>query len=1178
MRLTFFIRILLICFAIVLLAPLKTSAQEEHLYDEITLYLEIPRIGGGDLPALIKGEEAFLSITDLFDYLKIKNTPSEDLFTVSGFFIDPEATYTIDRRENTITYQDKLYNLETGDLVRSETGLYLRSSLFGKIFGLDCKFSFRTLSVKLETRLELPLIKEMRQETLRQNISKLKGEIKADTIIGRTYPHFRFGMADWSVITNEQIKGQSNARINLKLGAVIAGGEATASLNYYSRDPFNEKQQYYLWRYVNNDNTLWKQIIAGKINTGAISSIYNPVIGAQITNTPTTFRRSFGSYTLSNKTNPGWVVELYVNNVLVDYVKADASGFYSFEVPLVYGNSMIKLKFYGPWGEEESQEQNITIPYAFVPNKTLEYTASAGMVEDTLHSIFSRGNVNYGLTSGITVGGGVEYLSSVTSGPVMPFINTSLRITKNLLASAEYTYGVRAKGTLTYRLPSNVQFDLNYTWYDRDQTAINYKYLEERKAMISVPIKVKRFFAYSRLTYYQIVLPTTKYTTGEWLLSGSVFGVNTNLTTYALFIGNADPNIYSNIAVSFRIPGSFTVIPQVQYGFTQKQLYTAKLAVEKHLLGNGFLNLSFERNFRSNYNAGEIGFRYDFSFAQAGVSVRQGNNTTTLVQYARGSFINDSRTKYFKADNRTNVGTGGVTILPYLDINANMTYDTGEPKVTGLNVQSSGGRIIYNIGDTTIRILNLEPYTKYFVELSESGFDNIAWKIKNKTLSIVIDPDQLKLIEVPVSVEGEATGNVAITHDSTEVGIGRIIVNFYRTPNKLIGHALTEPDGYFSFFGLAPGSYNVRIDSVQLRKLKMTSSPESLFFKVKPGTEGDYIDGLNFKLTIKAEIPVDTTRGAITQEKTVRKDTSYLVVHEVSRELVTIKEDFLSIQLGAFRVKANADRLKKKIADVIDKNVEIIYEDGLYKVRITGFKDREELNGYIPTLQKLGIKEMWVVTNKAKKEYWVTKTRQDSIAKVEEEQKKPGSTIQVGSFTNKEDVDAAIDRLLAAVEEMVTVRKEGDSYKVQITEIRDTARIRELIPSLNDRGFRNLIVIHPDLEGTPPVVVPRDTALVEPMRDTAFVKPEIKAEAPPVNIPRFLLHAAKFYKHHLAVRAQKRIERKLKMPVEIIKDWDAYRVVITGFFTREDTYKYYPELVGLGYHEVFVIERSPQKK
>jgi len=142
-------------------------------------------------------------------------------------------------------------------------------------------------------------------------------------------------MADWSAYASEEINGKTDTRLNLALGAMIAGGEMTASLNYNNYDPFTEKQQYYLWRYVNNDFKPLRQVMAGKIASQAISSIYNPVLGVQLTNTPTTYRRSFGSYILSDYTEPGWIVELYVNNVLVDYIKADASGFFKFEVPLV---------------------------------------------------------------------------------------------------------------------------------------------------------------------------------------------------------------------------------------------------------------------------------------------------------------------------------------------------------------------------------------------------------------------------------------------------------------------------------------------------------------------------------------------------------------------------------------------------------------------------------------------------------------------------------------------------------------------------------------------------------------------------------------------------------------------------------------------------------------------------
>ncbi len=384
------------------LSVIRSYAQEEPEYYEIAVFLDVPLVGGGEIDAVIKGEDVYLPVTDLFNFLKIKNVPSPDLETITGFFINPEGTYRIDRSKNIIEYGGELFRLNPGDLVRTETNLYLKAYYFGHVFGLECIFDFRNLAVTVNAQLELPLIREMRLEEMRRNLTLLKGEEKADTTIGRTYPMFHFGMADWSAIATEQINGPAEARLNLTLGSILFGGETTISLNYNSREPFTEKQQYYLWRYVNNDNKALRQVMAGKIATRATSTIYDPVVGVQVTNAPTTFRRSFGSYTLSDKTEPGWIVELYVNNVLVDYVVADPAGFYSFEVPLVYGSSRVRLKFYGPWGEERTSERNISIPFNFIPKNTLEYNVSAGMVEDTLHSRFSRASVNYGLSKNVT--------------------------------------------------------------------------------------------------------------------------------------------------------------------------------------------------------------------------------------------------------------------------------------------------------------------------------------------------------------------------------------------------------------------------------------------------------------------------------------------------------------------------------------------------------------------------------------------------------------------------------------------------------------------------------------------------------------------------------------------------------------------------------------------------------
>ena len=935
----------------------------------------------------------------------------------------------------------------------------------------------------------MPVIREMRLEQMRANMSHLRGEVKTDTTIARKYPLLHLGMADWSVISTQQSPGGTDTRVNLALGTVIAGGEANVLLNYDNTSTFTEKQQQYQWHFVNNDQPVLRQVTAGKINATATSSIFDPILGVQFTNTPSTYRRSFGTYTLSDITEPNWMVELYVNNVLIDYMKADGSGFYKFEVPLVYGNSAVKLKFYGPWGEERTKEQNLSIPFNFLPPKELEYSLSAGLVEDSIHSRFGRALMNYGVSRHLTIGAGVEYLSSVAKSPAMPFLSASIQLMSNLMITGEYTNGVKSKGILDYRLPSNLQFELDYTKYVPGQKAIIYNYLEERKGVVSIPIRGKNFTLYTRFTVNQIVLPGITNTNAEMLWSGSVHQVATNFTTYGLFTGVANPYIYSNLALTFRLPKRITLTPQTQFEYNHERFISARGIIEKPLFKHGYLNISFEQNFASKTRNLEVGIRYDLSFAQAGLSVRSTNTINSLIESARGSILYDHKSHYLGTNNRTSVGKGGIALLPYLDINGNGKRDKGEPKVPGLQFRINGGTIKRSDKDTTIHILDLVPYTSYFLELDKNSFDNIGWQMHNLSMKVNIDANQFKTIEIPVSVIGEASGNVYLESSAQ----GRILVCFYRLNGTLAGRVMTESDGYYSYLGLTPGKFTARIDPDQLKKLKMVSVPESIPINIAPSRDGTILDGLDFHLNLINKEPVkepakDTTKTVskvipvvvatpaetpktvavtltnqslptktpsniptnqtasiqaplttitsppavapanpiipvkaipapvkatpsimvttpvtvpttpvitktsqvsnvntlpvtisnpkadvlnkvqelITNQPPVNKKDVQSSVQKAdstdqSKRQVAIKRFGSAIQAGAFTKEQNAVNVKEQLIKVTDNPVDILHEDGLYKVQIWGFKGRKEALEYLPKLKRKGFTESFVV-------------------------------------------------------------------------------------------------------------------------------------------------------------------------------------------------------------------------
>lgn len=954
---------------ILLFIPLCSFSQEsEPEYDEIPVFLSVPRIGGTEVSALLKGETIYLSITDLFNFLKIKNSSTSGFDKISGYFINQDDPYEIDRINNTILYKKKVYKLNSGDLMRTETNLYLKINYFGEIFGLECIFNFRSLTVTLNTKIDLPVIREMRQEQLRKSIRQLKGEVEVDTTLKQRFTLFNFGNLDWTAASTQSSDEAVNYRFTSNIGAVVAGGETSLQINYFNNSPFRLKDQYYQWRYANNDLKLFKQATIGKIYSNSLSTLTSSVIGGQITNTPTTYRRSFGTYTLSDVTEPDWMVELYVNNILVDYKRADASGFFTFEIPLIYGSTNVKLQFYGPWGEEKSKEKRIEIPFNFLPAGRFEYRLSGGMVDDSLNRVYSRANFDYGVSRFLTVGAGVEYLTPLDSeASYIPFAKASLKIGPNLLLSGEYNYGVNFNTIVNWKFKNDIQFELNYKKYDKGQRVVSTSYTEERKFTASIPIRFKKIYLYTRLGLNQYLLQTSKYSTAELLFSGSLFGINTNLTTNAQYNEGGDPNVFSSLALSLRLPGSFMLTPQAQYNYNSGKLTTARIGLEKKLFKKGYFNFAYQRNVIDKYNNFELGFRYDFSFAQAGVIAQRTGKKTTVTESANGSILIDSKTKYIGTSGRSTAGTGGLVIYSFMDINCNGKRDEGEPKAYGLQVHINGGRMEKNDKDTTIRIFELEPYADHILTFDGSAFDNIAWQMKITNLKVTVTPNLFRKIEVPIYVLGEISGYVYMQSGERRKGQGRILVNIYNEDGVLVKSTMSESDGYFSYLGLKPGNYIAGIDPSQMTKLEMVASPE-IKFSIKPNIDGDVIDTFEFIVKkIKEEVEIEENepvKESAVETISIKKSADTTSGNK--RIQGPDKSIVYSVQLAALRQKADINSVFSALLKAMPqlKIQESLEKDGLYHYRTGKFSTPREARELAKKIVISGWKDYYIVNVK----------------------------------------------------------------------------------------------------------------------------------------------------------------------------------------------------------------------
>lgn len=243
---------------------------------------------------ITESNKVYIDIEDLFLNMGLKCISNNEGNSLSGFIGDENKTYTIDYTARQITVGKNTIKSANG-IVQESGAIYVESTVLTEAFGLNIVFNFRTLSIKMEAGFELPALKKMRLEQARNNIAKLQQKDKvADTIVKRDYHLLRFGTMDWSLASYQNQDESANNRVILGLGAEVLYGQANVSVYYDDKYKFDKRQLYFNWRWVDNDINTIRQAQLGKIYNQSISFLEAPLVGAAISNTPTTVRKASG--------------------------------------------------------------------------------------------------------------------------------------------------------------------------------------------------------------------------------------------------------------------------------------------------------------------------------------------------------------------------------------------------------------------------------------------------------------------------------------------------------------------------------------------------------------------------------------------------------------------------------------------------------------------------------------------------------------------------------------------------------------------------------------------------------------------------------------------------------------------------------------------------------------------
>jgi hypothetical protein len=861
------------------------------------------------VPARYAGRQFFLSLSGVFDPLQIDLQLDPEKKTASGFYLQSERKYRIDFSSGTAEVDGKRYAVPDSSFRTGELGFYVRPHLLEKLFDLRFSVSMRRVALTLKTPDTMPVEEASKRASQRRNTMNASGAGRRDyapLLFDRRYHWLQGGVLDYSLGASISSSGESRFRYDFGGGAELLGGDIQGNLSgSFSRADVSAQVSDVRWRYVPERNPYLRAVRAGAVRSTGLRNL--DYYGVQLSNEPVRFRRTFGTRLVQGETQPGWEVELYVNDRLLDYTRADELGNYSFEVPLTYGSTYMTVKIYGPAGQFEQERRRVQVPFTFVPEGRVHYTLDAGRTSGRLgRPSFNLGQVNAsaGLTNWLTNEAGLEYAGGDTTqsggSPWSFYDRVSLRFADHYIASAKIAPSTSYEASLSATLPWRASFSATYTQFAGD--AFNRAGRDQRLQLRgSLPLERWGIPAYLRLNATRDLTSRGRYTYRlRPSLSVQPLPGFRARASYRTALEKAEDVPYRfqqsqvNSRFTYTIPRSLglpsvlsgmRLSASVDYNDQQRQFGNVTLEAAQRLTRHGRLRLGYSRNVAAGSHSLRARLTLDLPYARSSTSAYASGTGSNVSQSVSGAVGYDDSHGRFVFDDQGWVGGSAASVRLFVDDNGNDRYDKGERIIRKGRTQFQRSAATHTSEAGITRAHDLAAYNRYNLEVKERTIRNPLWVPKSSTFSVVAEPNAFTSIDVPFYVGGVVQGTALRAQNGQRNPVPGLRLHLKGVNNSYQKTLPVFSDGSFYEMGVPPGTYVLQVDSTQLEALGAVSDPPAHRFKVEVTKQGDYVQGLEFVLRDRSGAggqPADTSAQEIKQEAIAERPPPSDVVNDTA--------------------------------------------------------------------------------------------------------------------------------------------------------------------------------------------------------------------------------------------------------------------------------------------------------
>ncbi len=839
--------------------------------------------------------------------ISIKVVPQEG--QAEGWIINEENSFTLDVSRQEAVLKGKRSHFTAEQVEPHADDIYVDSALLSEWLQVDFTFSFASQTVDIAPRDGVKLPIQIRTEREQAHSKLARGDTRGtEGPFPRTEIPYKFYTLPYTDVTytggydKRSYSGAHNGITALSDGdlfymhsSIYAAGDTKDKLTdlrwtLSRRDPDGKIFQ--------SDDKLASTKLGeamhdAEIREVAFGDISPPQLpltaigqqgrGALISNIPYDRATQYDRTTIQGDLQTGWEVELYRNDELLSFQRASANGRYEFtDVPLLSGLNIIRLVFYGPFGQSREETQRFLVSANLTQQGKSYFRASVSQQNTNSFDVRNQNQITnlsgttpaqnaavqgkaramfeyeYGLLDNLSLFANTAHFTTtdnVTRNYVGSGVGTTLAgVYGRADVAHDVSYGGNALKFLIQDNLAGISISAEHQQYMdfvseftesatdsvlrrstvRADTPLTLPYLPQFNNGVSATQTLYDSDRKTNELNYRLATAIHRvalshnltYRTDSVPTTTTSFGIGgLPVTTTSL-----DKQTTGEFIMSFPV-SQFVLRGNVMYGITpEKELQTLLAAAEYNFSRDTNTVLQIDKQLISQKLTNiTLGLNHNFEKFRLGSNVSHssdGNNALGVTLSL--SFGEDPRTGDFRLYPDYSAGSGIISARTFHDVNGNGTFDEGDRPL-------ENARLLINHGTSQtptdsngeVLLRNIQPDTRSSLTLDSKSIENPYLMSKQVGVDVVTRAGVAAMVEFPITGSGDVEGTVRIASlDADTKDAANVDLQLFTTDGKLVRETQTSFDGYYLLNGVPAGEYILRVSPEQAGRLGFITPPD----------------------------------------------------------------------------------------------------------------------------------------------------------------------------------------------------------------------------------------------------------------------------------------------------------------------------------------------------------------